>query len=159
VIAVDMYMNDFGNATTMGHRRWLLSNSLGPIGLGSTSDASCALVLGGQGNAGKDWVAWPPPGPFPREAFTVGGFGQSIDETGWTVQSDDIDLDGATVTVREGGSVLPVETSVLLPGYGSSSAIRFVPDGWQAQAGKTYEISLSGVSPVISYSVEVVDCP
>jgi hypothetical protein len=158
-MSVDMYMNDFGNATTMGHRRWFLSNGLGPIGLGSTESASCALVIGGQGNANKEWMAWPAPGPFPFEAFAKGGFGQTIDETGWTVQSDDIDLDGAQVTVRDGSTSLAVSTTVLGHGYGSSTAIRFVPNGWTTQAGHTYEIELSGVSSPIKYSVEVVDCP
>jgi hypothetical protein len=159
VKAVDMYMNDFGNETTMGHRRWLLSNSLGPIGLGSTSGASCALVLGGQGDAERAWTAWPPPGPFPIEAFSEGGFGQTIDETGWTVQSDQVNLDAATVTVTDGGASRPVKTSVLLPGYGSSKAIRFVPDGWEAQVGHTYQVTLGNVSVPINYQVEVTDCP
>lgn len=53
VFSVDLYMIDFGNETTMGHRRWILSNSLGPLGLGSTSQYSCMLVIGGGGNAGK----------------------------------------------------------------------------------------------------------
>ena len=38
VYSVDLYMSDPGNETTLGHRRWILSNGLGPIGLGSTSD-------------------------------------------------------------------------------------------------------------------------
>src|SRR5262245_20255123 len=114
-------MNDFGNQTTIGHRRWLLSNSLGPMGLGSTSNASCALVIGGNGHAGKPWMAWPPVGPVPFEAFERGGFGQSLDESGWSVQSDDIDLDDAQVTVTEAGAARPVSVSALGHGYGSST--------------------------------------
>ena len=34
VYSVDLYMSDPGNETTLGHRRWILSNGLGPIGLG-----------------------------------------------------------------------------------------------------------------------------
>jgi hypothetical protein len=159
VTAIDMYMNDFGNATTMGHRRWLLSNSLGPVGLGSTSQSSCAQVIGGNGHAGKPWMAWPPVGPVPLAAFKAGGFGQSIDETGWTIQSDSIDLDPGQVTVTDGGTNRPVTTTVLGAGYGSSSAIRFVPSGWTAAAGHTYHVSVAGVSTAIAYDVQVVACP
>ena len=64
VFSVDLYMVDFGagNAPSMGHRRWLLSNSLGPVGIGSADSFSCIEVIGGQGNAGAEWTAWPPPG-------------------------------------------------------------------------------------------------
>jgi hypothetical protein len=48
VLGVDLYMVDYGNETTMGHRRWILSNTLGPVGIGSTSEMSCLLVIGGQ---------------------------------------------------------------------------------------------------------------
>jgi uncharacterized protein YkwD len=160
VFAVDMYMNDNGNSTTIGHRRWLLSNSLGPVGLGSTDHASCALVLGGSGHAGKPWMAWPPVGPVPFEAFQVGGFGQTLDKTGWSVQSDSIKLDTAevAVTVTEGGTNKPVVVNVLGNGYGSSTAIRFVPSGWTTQAGHTYHVKVSGISTVIEYDVEVIAC-
>src|SRR4029078_7326739 len=39
VSSVDSYMIDPGNPTTIGHRRWILSNSLGPIGIGGTDRA------------------------------------------------------------------------------------------------------------------------
>ncbi|HET6584548.1 MAG TPA: CAP domain-containing protein, partial [Nannocystaceae bacterium] len=50
VYAVDLYMVDPGNPTTLGHRRWILSNSIGPTGIGSTSDYSCMWTLGGSGD-------------------------------------------------------------------------------------------------------------
>ena len=161
VLAVDMYMNDFGNETTIGHRRWLLSNSLGPVGLGSTDRASCALVLSGSGDAGKAWMAWPPPGPSPFEMFSKGGFGQTLDESGWSVQSDDIDLEaaGLVVSVTDAGQARPVTVNVLGGGYGSATAIRFVPDGWASEAGHTYHVKVTGISSPIEYDVEVVDCP
>ncbi len=77
VMAVDMYMSDFGNETTMGHRRWILNNRLGPVGLGSTSGYSCMWVIGGSGNANFDWMAWPSAGVFPIEALTTSF--QSVD--------------------------------------------------------------------------------
>lgn len=160
VLAVDLYMVDPGNDTTIGHRRWLLSNYLGPIGLGSTSVNSCLMVIGGNGNAGKPWLAWPPPGLVPYQAMHVPTIGwANVDETGWTVQSDTIDLGAATVTVTVDGVDRPVAVNVLGQNYGSSHAIRFVPQGWTVEPGKTYEVELGNVAQPIAYSVQIVDCP
>lgn len=157
VQAVDLYMVDPGNETTIGHRRWILSNSLGAIGLGSTNGYSCMWVIGGGQNAGKKFVAWPPAGQIPIDAWSVSF--TSIDSTGWTVQSDSIGLGSAKVKVSDNGADMPVDTVVLGSGYGSTSAIRFNPKGWKAQAGHNYEVTVEGASEPISYVVEVVSCP
>lgn len=158
VSSIDAYMVDRGNGTTIGHRRWTLSNSLGPIGLGSTGNgASCFQNLRGTGRAGKQWMAWPPPGIVPLEAFGSGR-GGTIDSTGWTVQSDQVNLAGATVTVTAGGMNLPVTVTELQSGYGSQYAFRFNPMGWTTTAGQTYAVSVSGISTPISYEVTVVSC-
>jgi hypothetical protein len=158
VRSADAYMIDNGNATTIGHRRWILSNSLGPIGIGSTGadGASCMQNLNGDGEAGKEWMAWPPPGVFPIQAVVMNR--GSLDDTGWTIQSDEIDLSDATVTVTSGGADLPVDVTELLGGYGSRYAIRFNPSGWETAAGQTYAVSVGGVDTPISYEVIVVDC-
>jgi uncharacterized protein YkwD len=159
VFSVDLYMIDVGNETTMGHRRWILSNSLGPIGLGSTTEYSCLLVIGGNGNGGKQWLAWPPPGLVPLQAMHVETVGWSdVDLAGWTVQSDTIDLNAATVSVKQGGVDMPVTVNALGGGYGSTSAVRFVPKGWKVAAGQTYDVALGNVSQAIAYSVTIVDC-
>jgi len=159
VLGVDLYMVDPGNDTTIGHRRWILSNSLGPIGLGSTSKNSCMLVIGGGGNAGKPWLAWPPPGPVPYQAMHVPTIGWThVDQTGWTIQSDSIDLSAADVSVTVDGVEQPVAVNILGKNYGSAQAIRFVPQGWTVQPGKTYDVELSGVAQPIAYSVQIVDC-
>jgi hypothetical protein len=158
VSSIDAYMVDRGNGTTIGHRRWTLSNSLGPIGLGSTgTGASCFQNLRGSGRAGKQWMAWPPPGIVPLQAFGSGRSG-TIDTTGWTVQSDSIDLSGATVTVTAGGTAMPVTVTELQGGYGSTHAFRFNPMGWTTAAGQTYAVSVTGISTPISYEVRVVSC-
>ncbi len=156
VTAVDMYMADWGNTTTMGHRRWILSNGLGPVGIGSTTSYSCLWVIGGSGSGGNDWTAFPTPGYFPIQAMDTGYV--SVDDTGWTVQSDSIDLAQAQVTVTSGGAPRPVSVVQLLGGYGSTDAINILPDGWTAQAGETYHVSVSGTSPPIEYDVQMVDC-
>lgn len=157
VSAVEMYIIDWGNASTLGHRRWVLSNSLGAIGLGSTSSYSCMWVIGTGGSASAPWTAWPPPGIVPYGVFQ--GSWYTIDETGWTVQSDAISLSGAQVTVTSGGQDKPVTVTPLTGGYGSSSAFRFNPNGWTTQPDTTYSVSVTGISTPIQYDVQVVSCP
>lgn len=159
VSAVDLYMVDPGNPTTMGHRRWILSNSLGPIGMGSTSGYSCLWVIGGQGQAGKPWTAWPPPGIVPIEAIHVPEIGFSdVDKTGWTIQSDSIDVGAATITITEGGANRAVQKATLQSGYGSKYAVSLIPQGWTTAAGKTYTVKVDGVPQPFSYDVQVVKC-
>lgn len=157
VMAVDMYMQDWGNETTIGHRRWILSNSLGPIGIGSTSEFSCLHVLSGSGTATNPWTAWPPPGPFPIDAVNMSFV--PLDKTGWTVQSDTLDVTKATVTVtRDDGTVMPVTTTALGSGYGSTYAINLLPKSWTSEAGRTYTVSVTGAGAPIVYDVSMVDC-
>jgi hypothetical protein len=156
VAAISLYMVDPGNATTLGHRRWILSNSIGPTGIGSTDGASCLWTIGGEGDAGREWLAWPPPGPFPIEAGQT--FFTTIDETGWSIQSDEIDLSSASVVIRDEGTVMPVSVTALLPGYGSAQALSIIPMGWTMEVGHTYQVVTTGTSEPISYSVEVVSC-
>jgi len=160
VSSVAGYMIDSGNETTFGHRRIVLSNKLGPIGLGSTGQggASCMQNIGGTGNAGKAWVAWPPPGPFPMQAYGSGT--RSLSTTGWSVQTQrSIVLTGATVTVTSAGAAAPMTMSQLTGSYGESNAIRLVPMGWTPAAGQSYTVTVAGVSTPISYTVDFVDCP
>jgi hypothetical protein len=160
VSSVAGYMLDSGNETTHGHRRIILSNRLGPIGLGSTGQggASCMQNIGGTGNAGKMWVAWPPPGPFPMQAYGSGS--RTLSATGWSVQTQrSVSLTGASVTVTSGGTNAPMTMSQLTGSYGESNAIRLVPMGWTPAAGQSYTVTVSGVSIPISYTVDFVDCP
>jgi hypothetical protein len=158
VQSVDGYMLDPGNETTMGHRRIVLSNWLGPIGLGSTGEngASCMQNIGGTGDAGKEWVAWPPPGAFPLQAYS--STWSSLGNTGWSVQSERIDLSAASVSVTMGGEPRAVDVSPLDGNYGSTNAIRIVPNGWDVAAGETYDVQLTGIDTPIEYSIQIVDC-
>jgi uncharacterized protein YkwD len=158
--SVASYMLDSGNETTHGHRRIILSNRLGPIGLGSTGQggASCMQNIGGTGSAGKQWVAWPPPGPFPMQAYGSGS--RTLSATGWSVQTvRSIALTGASVTVTSGGADRPMTLSQLTGSYGESNAIRLVPMGWTPAAGQSYTVTVTGVSTPIRYTVDFVDCP
>jgi hypothetical protein len=155
VVSVAAYLVDPGNPTTLGHRRWVLSNSLGPIGIGSTGNYSC-MYTGSTGNAGKAWIAWPAPGFFPLQAATD-SWNRSIDTTGWSVESDTINMAGAAVAVTLNGANMPVTVAQLLTGYGSRYAISFIPSGWTLAVG-TYHVSITGIATPITYDVQVVSC-
>jgi len=158
VSSVDGYMIDPGNPTTLGHRRWVLSSMLAGIGFGSTGSFSCQYQPPRRPPAdAKPWVAWPPPGQVPIQA--LGSTWSSVDQTGWSVQSDTIAVENAQVTVTSGGADMAVTVTALNPGYGSMHAMRFNATGWKATAGQSYHVALSGTSSPIEYDVEVVDCP
>ena len=161
VTSVDRYMVDSGahNHDTLGHRRWILSRSLGPIGVGSTATkASCLHVIGGKGNAQVSWTGWPPAGKVPLQAFAPYGK-ESIDSTGWSVQSDSLILTKAKITIKDdAGNALEVEQWPLGSGYGSKHAVGFRPVGWKTEGGKTYHVEVGGIAVPFSYEVEVIDC-
>jgi uncharacterized protein YkwD len=159
VSSVFSYMVDDGNLTTFGHRRIILSNELGPIGLGSAGKggSSCMQNIGGTGKAGKAWMAWPPPGAFPMQAYTD-VYKRSLDDTGWSIQAAKIDLSAAQVTVTSGGQAKPVKVEQLTGTYGQAKAIRIVLDGWKAAAGSTYAVSVTGTTTPIAYEFQLVDC-
>jgi len=159
VSSVLSYMVDDGNLTTFGHRRIILSNELGPIGLGSAGKdgSSCMQNIGGKGTANKAWMAWPPPGPFPMQAY-VDAYKRSLDATGWSIQSKDIDLSKATVTVTSGGQNKAVKVEQLTGNYGQAKAIRVAPDGWKAEVGATYSVSVGGTATPIAYDFQLIDC-
>jgi uncharacterized protein YkwD len=160
VSSVDGYMLDPGNSNTMGHRRWVLSNYLASVGFGSAGRFSCQYQPpkqgAGGGAAAKPWVAWPSPGQVPLQVFKQRG--GSLDTIGWSIQSDSINFAPAQVTVTRAGTMLPVTIAQLPTGYGSRYALRIAPQGWTSEAGAKYDVSITGISTPISYSVEVVNC-
>jgi len=158
---IDLYMDDSANATgpNFGHRTWILANSLGPVGFGSVGTgramtASCFYQVGGTGKAGVAYVGWPPAGPVPLQAFTA----TELDKSGWSLQSDTIDLDNATATVMDGTTSEPVTVSTKLGSYGAQYAMGITPNGWSSLAGHSYTVTIGGTSTPISYTVQVVDC-
>ena len=144
------------NAETLGHRRFMLGNRFGPTGLGGTDRGACLWAVG-TSELDEPWTAWPGPRAFPLQAMSD-AFGRSLDETGWSLQSDRIDLGSAQVTVSAGGASLPVSVTRLRANVGSRYALRFNPIGWHTEPGKTYAVSVTGASEPIDYEVQVVDC-
>ena len=159
---IDLYMDDSANATgpNFGHRTWILANSLGPVGFGSvgsggrTMTASCFYQVGGTGKAGVAYVGWPPAGPVPLQAFTA----TELDKSGWSLQSDTINLGSATATVMDGTTNQPVTVSTNLGSYGAKYAMGITPNGWTSVAGHSYTVTIGGTTTPIAYTVQVVDC-
>lgn len=156
--SVSMYMVDFGdsNQPSLGHRRWILSDKLGPIGIGSTDRHSCLYVIGGTGSTERKWTAWPPDGIVPMDLFEP-VYGYTLDQTGWSIQSESINLDTAQVSVSVDGVDRPIKLRTLKPYYGSRWALAFRPDGWETTPG-VYTVAVTGVAQPFTYDVEVVDC-
>ncbi|MDP1828696.1 MAG: CAP domain-containing protein [Archangium sp.] len=156
--AIDLWMIDFGNETTFGHRRWLLNPPLSPVGIGhyrggnNYGSASCISVFGSSGSGPRpDFVAFPPPGFSPTP----------ITQWHWTIHGN-IPLSGTTVVVtRTGdGMEMPTRLEILNGSYGQATVAVF-RDGWNPVAGQTYHVRLAGTGGlgVVEYDVKPTDCP
>lgn len=156
--AIDLWMIDFGNETTFGHRRWLLNPPLNPVGLGhyrggnNYGSASCISVFGGGGSGPRpDFVAFPPPGFSPTP----------VTQWHWTLHGN-IPLSNTTLTItRVGdGMVMPAHVDVLNGSYGQA-AVALMRDGWSPVAGQTYHVRVSGSggAGLVEYDVKPTDCP
>jgi len=156
VSAVRGYLVDPGNDWTLGHRRWLLSPWVSEVSFGTTNQYSCVFLDSYDTTIKDPWTAWPPPGQVPRGILESYGF--SVDEVGWSLQSDQIDLSAAQVTITHEGVDFPMEVIQLTPWMGSEFGIRFVPDVLIGRTG-VFEVHVDGVDEPFDYEVEIVDCP
>jgi len=157
VQAMSLWMTEGpSNVERLGHRRWILGNKLGPVGIGSVSNWSCLWVVGGSGQASKPWNAWPAEGYFPVQATTSGWY--SIDQIGWHVQSSTINLTNASVEVKRDGVPAEIEVFALSGNSGWTTGVRFVPVGWNSEPGVTYSIKVTSGDETIEYEVQMLAC-
>lgn len=159
--AMDQWMDDWGNATTLGHRRWILNPPLGPVGVGFYSggsgtygSASCLGVFGMSGTGPHpSWYAWPPPGFVPSDAVY----------STWSLHSGSMGVGSASIAVTRlsDGATVPITVQQLAYGYGED-AISWTASGTPAfEAGQSYRVSVSNLSsaPDFTYDVSIVTCP
>lgn len=156
--SIDQYMEDNGNDTTLGHRRWLLNPPLNPIGVGywekggKYGNASCLRVFASKGTGPKpSWNAVPPAGFAPL---------QMAQYKQWSFEGSLAGIAKATASVLrvEDNMALPVTQQALSQGYGQDT-MSFLPNGWTAEAGKTYRVTITGLSAGdVSYDVKPVAC-
>lgn len=155
--AIDQFMEDWGNETTMGHRRWIVNPPLYPVGIGywetggQYGNAECLQVFGPSGNGpDPDWLAVPNQGFVPAAVATWT----------WTFHGNMGGVANAQVSVLSVDDNTPLAVNILplQQGFGEE-AISWVPVGWQAQAGKTYRVTVAGLSGGdVIYDVKPVDC-
>lgn len=145
--AIDMYIYDWGNETTMGHRRWILYPPYGSAGIGQASSFNCLHVFSWGGSSTRPWVAFPAPGPFPVQAV-LGA---------WTFSSNNVVSATTVAVVKESsGTDLGASAVLLAGGYGLST-VSFDPG--EATTGETYIVTVSGLGGEdIIYRVRIVDC-
>lgn len=156
--SIDQYMEDNGNETTLGHRRWVLNPPLDFIGIGywekggKYGSASCLRVFSSKGTGNKpSWSAVPPAGFAPLE---MAKYAQ------WSVHGSLAGLTAATAAVVrvDDNKPMPVKQLVLQKGY-AEPAMSFAPDGWTAEAGKTYRVTISGLGQGnVTYDMKPVAC-
>jgi len=143
-------MGDAGTPS-LGHRRWILSNRLGRVGIGFAGRAQCLRVFDSSGRSDREWTSFPNPGPAPVETT---GFV-------WSFNSHSIDTSSATVLMEKltpTREEISVTTSYMGRGSGPPGAVAWRPSA-RAVAGETYRITIGGLSVSdVSYEVEVVDC-
>lgn len=155
--AIDQFMEDWGNETTMGHRRWIVNPPLSDVGIGywrtggQYGDAECLRVFGGGGNGpNPTFVGVPNQGYVPIE----------VAQWTWTFHSNVGGVPNAQISVLrvDDNAPLTVKVIKLNQGYGQD-AISWEPQGFQVEAGKTYRVTVSGLSGGdIVYDVKPVTC-
>lgn len=155
--SIDQYVEDSGNETTMGHRRWIVNPPLGPVGIGywegggTYGSAQCLAVFGASGQGpNPPWVAVPNQGFTPVE----------VARWTWTFHGSDSGIPSATVSVLrvDDNTPLAVDVMTLQQGFGEN-AISWQPMGWTVEAGKTYRVTVSDLAGGdVTYDVKPIDC-
>jgi hypothetical protein len=155
--SINQFMEDNGNLDTMGHRRWILNPPLDPVGIGFWSgggtygSGTCLMVFGSSGSGpSPSWTALPNQGYTPIQ----------LTQWPWTFHGSLSGIASASISVLrvEDSTPMPVTVHTLSQGYGPTS-IAWTRDGWSAQAGMTYRVTVSGLSGGdVVYDVKPVQC-
>ena len=155
--SIDEYVQDTGNDSTLGHRRWVLHPPLGVVGIGwvkasgtQYGAAGCLGVFDSSSNGPKPtWFSWPPEGYFPS---TTAAWQWSFHYPAG--------MSSATATVMDmaTGKNVNVTTSILPSGYGDDT-LEITP-GFTPQVDDIYRVTVTpgGKSPIV-YEVHPVSCP
>jgi hypothetical protein len=157
--SIDLYVQDTGNETTLGHRRWIFHPPLGVVGVGwvvkggtQFGRAGCLGVFDTSGTGPKPtWYAWPPPGFSPITADT---------KTEWSFHYP-AGMTTATATVTDMATNMPLSvTTTMLPKYYGDDAFEITPSGWMPTAGDVYRVTVTpdNAAPIV-YDVSPVMCP
>jgi hypothetical protein len=171
---VDNYVFDFGNETTIGHRRWLLFPSYRGLGYGwfdggpggdfAGLTGSCVVTFDGPADYGgaktERPIAYPPPGAFPAEFLRVLDW-----ELPWTLSWEGASFAAAKLTLTDAttkAEIPLVQAFAEMPDYGSKAAA-WIPESLPV-AGDRWNVRVEGVLldgvpqlPIV-YDVDFVGC-
>jgi hypothetical protein len=155
--AIDQFMQDDGNASTLGHRRWILNPPLGPVGIGywetggQYGNSECLRVFGMSGGGpNPPWTSVPVAGFAPIETA----------KWTWSFHGSLSGIPNAQIKMTRVDDNMPlaVDIKTLSQGYGQDTT-SWIPNGWTVEAGKTYRVVVSGVGGGdVQYDVKPVNC-
>ena len=131
------YMVDPGdNNFVVGHRRWLMYQSLTRIGLGDTTTSNSVYVVNNfDSPAPAKWVSWPTAGYFPRELEPNGR---------WSLTLPDADFSAAHVSVATPQGPIAVTTWPVFDGYGDNTL------SWNMRLPSAYAASAADYRVVVT---------
>ena len=176
--------SDVSNIDRVGHRAWLLNDSMGKIGFGRSGSFSTTKVFDSSGESlpAGEYVTWPSEGVFPLELIDYTYSGSAL---AWSFHYNTRDYSiegkpGITLTRRSdkktwkfgsAGSGEFYQTS----GYGGFNTFIFRPDTRTLnpstyKSGNVFDVSITGLKKrastdysytytptTISYSVKIID--
>jgi hypothetical protein len=155
--SIDQFVEDMGNETTLGHRRWIVNPPLGPVGIGywegggMYGSAECLAVFGMSGTSNVPaWVAVPNQGFVPLQ----------ITSWTWSFSSSLGGTANANIAVVRASdhANLAVTRTTLSQGFGQDT-ISWLPSGWVPAANETYRVTISGLTGGdVSYAVKPTTC-
>lgn len=135
--AVLSYMEDAGASNdVVGHRRWLMYQSLAEIGNGDTDTSNSIYVMGDRRRGTTPaWVAWPTPGYFPRELEPSGR---------WSLSHPKADFRRAKVEVTTPEGPLRVSIAPIRNGFGDNTISwdMALPSGFAIDPAADYPITV-----------------
>ncbi len=175
---VEGYMLDWGSTNNfVGHRRWILYPQTTSFGTGDVDRTGSfpsgypwanALQVIQQSTFGSPrpatreaFVAWPPPGYVPYQAVYPR----------WSFSYDGAGFSGATVTMTQGGTSIPVAMEPQAQGYGENTLVwvaagldaNSFASAWSQPSSDTTirvtvnGVTVSGVARQFTYDVIVFD--
>ncbi|MCQ2515956.1 MAG: DUF4214 domain-containing protein [Saccharofermentans sp.] len=145
-----MWMSDSdgSNISRLGHRRWILNPTMGKTAFGAagTCQSMYCFDTSNYGAAGTTGVAWPAQNT-PREFFSSTdawsvSIGQPVNAATVRVTVTRTS-NGQTWTFSQAGS--NGDFYVNNEGYGQTGCIIFRPSGITANAGDSYNVSITGI--------------
>ncbi len=163
--AVAAYIDDHGNESDLGHRRWMIDPGLTQIGFGQVDGSKGSFnaiqvttgYLTGAPAGSPAYVPWPAAGYVPEALEPI--------KNTWSVSASDlaVDMSTATVSVTSGGSPVSVTITHLPNGYGKPTVEFTLSSGYTGTADKAYTVTVSGMTkngstlPPFSYTTILFD--